>query len=477
MKKILNFIILFFALFLNRFDYFLKREFDSPPYEQIFFHLDFAGEKIDFDINILYLFLKKCILLPAILVLIIYFISRLFENKIKDKYILLLNISLLFIAIIMLLDRVSFFDSFKHQYYIDENYIYTDKVKAPIQKENLILIYVESLENSYREKHLFNKNLLENLDNQTQSWLSFPHYRQNYGGSFTMGAIVSTQCGIPLRPKSWYNKKLKKDKAVDGNELGEISLEFLPNAVCLGDILKKDGYTNLFLGGADSKFAGKDKFFKQHGYDLVMGRQEWEARGETEMNGWGLYDDLLFKNAKLELDKVYATGKPFNLTVLTVDTHHPYGFINPTCKKRGVENFTGIVECSADLVVDFLKYIEAKGYMKNTNVIVMGDHLAMSNTEIQKLKSLPQRTIYNKIYSPEPIALNRDTIFEVSMMPTILELLNYELPNHRVGLGASGISPQVPQEYRVETEPDGGAYLEVLLKSKSDLIGHFWGEQ
>lgn len=375
------------------------------------------------------------------------------------------------------MNRISFFKSYEYNNYIDKNYINTSQIKAPIKKDNLILIYVESLENTYQDNKLFTKNLLESLDNKTKNWTAFPQYKQNYGGGFTMGAIVSTQCGIPLRPASNYDKRLKKGDKILGNEIGEVNKQFLPNAVCLGDILKKDGYINIFFGGADSKFAGKGKFLKQHGYDVIFGRPEWEALGETSMNNWGLYDDILFKNAKSELDSIYATGKPFNLTLLTVDTHHPNGHLSQYCKNTGVVNLEGIVECTGNLLVDFINYIEAKGYTKNTNIIVIGDHLAMSNSLSHKLKTVKDRNIYNKIYSVNKIKINREKIYQISMFPTILSILNYEIPDGRLALGASGISTFVTKEYTVETEKNVSLRLTETLGSKSDLMKYFWSER
>lgn len=473
--KFINYLILFIALFFNRLEVFLKREFDSPSIEQILFHLDFAGEKIDYDIEILYMFLKRVVLIPLFLTLSIYLIQKVFKFNLNKKLIVILNIIILTISLVLLLNRISFFDTYKHENFIDENYFPTTSIKAPTKKDNIILIYVESLENSYREISLFDKNLILSLDEHTKDWTSFSRYSQNYGGNYTIAAIVSTQCGVPLRPSTWYNKKLKKADIIGANEIGNLSEKFLPNLVCLGDILKKDGYNNIFLGGADSVFAGKGKFFKQHGYDTVMGRTEWQARGETVMNAWGLYDEMLLKNAKLELDKAYDAGKPFNLTLLTVDTHHPRGYTSPECKKRGVENFTGIVKCNVDLLTEFLKYVEVKGYMKNTNIVIMGDHLAMTNSEIEKLKSLPERTIYNKFYTLKKVTPNRDRIYQVSMFPTILEVLNYEVPNGKLGLGASGFSPTVDKNYIVEkTKAD--IHLTEIFRSKSELMKYFWDE-
>ncbi|MEL5937757.1 phosphoglycerol transferase I, partial [Stenotrophomonas maltophilia] len=44
---------------------------------------------------------------------------------------------------------------------------------------------------------------------------------------------------------------------------------FLPKAVCLGDYMKQQGYTNHYLGGANCQFAGKGQFLASHCVDEV----------------------------------------------------------------------------------------------------------------------------------------------------------------------------------------------------------------
>jgi len=46
---------------------------------------------------------------------------------------------------------------------------------------------------------------------------------------------------------------------------------FMPDAVCLGDILKSRGYHLEFMGGANNEFAGKGLFYKNHGFVSVEG--------------------------------------------------------------------------------------------------------------------------------------------------------------------------------------------------------------
>lgn len=309
-------------------------------------------------------------------------------------------------------------------------------IKPPIsEKRNLVLIYVESLETAYRDENLFNKNLLSDLD--LIEGIEFKKYEQIFGTGWTMGAIVATQCGVPLRPSQDVIKFIKGD-GLDGNTLGESSDTFLRGFICLGDILKNNGYTNVFLGGASGNFGGKHKFFKSHGYDETFGREEWSSMGEKTMNFWGLYDDRLFELAKNKINELNSKNKLFNLTILTVDTHHPLGFLNPTCKVTFPKaNFENIVECNIKLVSEFVKYIIAN--YPNTDIVVIGDHLAMKNPVYDKLESSKPRTIYNKFIFQNKVQKNREILHHYSILPTILYGMGFEFKNGRLALGQSGL--------------------------------------
>ena len=48
---------------------------------------------------------------------------------------------------------------------------------------------------------------------------------------------------------------------------------------------------------------------------------------------WGHEDEILYKRAKKQLEQLSSSDKPFNLTMLTVDTHFPRGYKCRLCKR------------------------------------------------------------------------------------------------------------------------------------------------
>ena len=86
------------------------------------------------------------------------------------------------------------------------------------------------------------------------------------------------------------------------------------------------------------------EFLKKHKYHELYGRREWQAKGLNHMNEWGLYDNDLFAQAKIKLKSLHEEGKLFNLTILTLDTHCPHGYISEYCAQKGASNINGIIE-------------------------------------------------------------------------------------------------------------------------------------
>ncbi|MCH9755895.1 MAG: sulfatase-like hydrolase/transferase [Gammaproteobacteria bacterium] len=316
---------------------------------------------------------------------------------------------------------------------------FTDPSSIPFQTahtpKSLILIYAESLESSYQNTSLFDHDLLTSLTELKQPFISFKHFKQTAGADWTMGGIVASQCGIPLKLTTLFN----------GNDIGSNISHFLPGAVCLSDILATLGYHNVFLKGASLRFSGIDTFLKTHHYHEMLGKHEWLKQGyhTHQMTAWGLPDDLLFQEAKLKLKQLINTQKPFNLTLLTVDTHGVNGLLNHACAASGGKNFEDIIECSAHQVADFIHYVDNQGWSDQVTIVVMGDHLAMKNAAYSKLTAGQPRYIFNMIISQEPLEKNRDTIFHVDLFPTILTALDITWPgDNKLALGYSALTPK-----------------------------------
>ena len=162
--------------------------------------------------------------------------------------------------------------------------------------------------------------------------------------------------------------------------------------------------------------------------------------------------------------------KPFNLNVLTVDTHHPYGHLSPECSRRGHQDFEGIVECTADLVAEFVEYIIARGWLDRVAIVVQGDHLAMGNTSYDKLVTNPERRVFNLLINDNPkLTANTREVTHFDMLPTMLDLIGLQVKGGRAGLGYSAIGP-----VRAQRPPDHVDRMAEKLLDYSATYRELW---
>jgi len=464
-RLVIRFFVYFLAFFLVFAGLWVNRNFGEPSLEQILYHLQFGmSGLVDTDPLFVNSFIQEAILsalavavgLVIIEVSLAYYLIHQYkhhhtstafsffglEEFAKALYWLINHRAPLFTLIAAFTYFAVQFSLLTYTYqkfakdYFSENYLDPKKVNVTLKNpKNLVLIYVESLENSYQNKQLFGKNLLKSLDDI--GGVSFGNFRQAPGTNFTIAGITATQCGLPLKSITIY----------DGNGQGENIKFFLPNARCLGDILHDHGYHNVYMGGDALAFSGKGMFFKDHHYDEILGREELKGHlTKAQMNYWGLYDDVLLPKVKAKLIELHQAKQPFNLTFTTIDTHGPDGHFSKLCLKNNAKNFEDIVECTANQVTDFVNFMKKNGYLKDTNVVILGDHLAMYNPVYEdKLTTIQERHIYNQFISRKKIIKTRDHILHFDLFPTILEFIGFNVQGGKLGLGFSAITPKTPQ--------------------------------
>lgn len=259
---------------------------------------------------------------------------------------------------------------------------------APGTNKNIVLIYVEGLEQAYFDKEMFG-DLLPGLSALNAEGARFTNLRQVRGTGWTIAGMVASQCGFPLMTSA--------DQA-NNSTMASTDRPFA-DSVCLGDILQDKGYLNIFYGGADHRFAGKGNFLRTHGYAEVYGLEELAPRLEegAELNEWGLYDKQLFG---LALERIAAleaeSPSPWMVTLLTVDTHFPKGHPSPGC-----EPFTGTkdkisqaIYCTDQTLSKFVEQVQAITDPENTLIALFSDHLSFRNTLQDKVFSLEERRLW-----------------------------------------------------------------------------------
>lgn len=325
----------------------------------------------------------------------------------------------------------------------------------PHPQLNLVYIYGESLERTYFNNDAF-PNLAPEMNKLRSESVDFSHTMQLPGTDYTIAGMVASQCGIPLFAP------------FEGNASASVS-SFFPQNVCLGDILKNSGYQNYFMQGANLRFAGKDVFLRSHGFDHLYGSEELKSvvADPAYRNDWGFYDDTVLDEVWQKYEELSKSGQRFSLFTLTVDTHHPDGFVSRTCQRKKYEiggkvnqSFSA-VSCSQEHIAALIEKIKASPYFKNTVIVVSSDHLAMKNTAWDYLNKQDRNNLFMIIRGDKPqqevVGVKRSSLDNGATVLDILGGDNY------LGLGRSSLSGQSLAEVFLNMK-------EKVLAWKPDII-------
>lgn len=334
-----------------------------------------------------------------------------------------------------------FFDST----FIEENYIAPSNanLKFPEQKRNLIMIYLESMENTFLSKDLggyMNDNLIPELTKLADEGYVFSHTDNKLGGflpstgaGWSVAAMVNMGFGVPMKVPT------------DGNSYGTEG-NFLPGGTAIGDILHEQGYEQTLMFGADAAFGGLDHYFNLHGEFNIIDYKAAKEKGlipDDYYVWWGYEDDKLYEFAKDELTRLSEAGKPFHFVMETADTHAPEGYLSPKAEKKFSDQYSNTIYYSQAEAVKFVRWIQAQPFYENTTVILIGDHLTMASCISETVKDY-QRTCFNLILNPaedlrnlsEDRFRNRQWA-SFDMFPTMLSSIGVEIEGNKLGIGTN----------------------------------------
>lgn len=355
--------------------------------------------------------------------------------------------------------------------FIDDNYVNPASVSLtfPEQKRNLIYIFLESMENTYADQEnggAFEKNVIPELtalseENENfsgdQAVLNGGHVLT--GATWTIGAMFAQTSGLPL------------SIPIDKNSMSTQE-EFFPGLTTLGDILEDQGYRQCLLIGSDAAFGGRDLYFEQHGnYEIADYNYSLET-GEIPSDyyvWWGYEDKILFENAKNRLNELAAEDEPFNLTLLTVDTHFEDGYVCSECLDTFRDDqYSNVIACSSKQVAEFVEWVQEQPFYENTTIVISGDHLTMDSDYCNDVAEDYERKVYTT-YINSAVETESGTYREYSTFdafPTTLASLGVEIPGNQLGLGTNLFSDEetLVERYGVDETTAGLAQKSMLME-------------
>ena len=483
---LLIFLLLIFSFFLYFSLQYLLDNWEELTVEEILYHIKSpmggASE------GLVQLFILS-VLLPAVglsaLLIFFYFlpekkfplISRTIFFAKKKMYLgFCFFIALLFFSLTLIdaWDSISLGSYLSSQLrsskFIEENYVDPKGIELhfPEKKRNLIYIYMESTELTFMdEAHggAFPDNLLPEMTALSKEGEDFSGAGESRNGgialpgaTWTMGAIFAQSTGLPLKISIEQNS-MDSQKA------------FFPSVTAIQDILKEEGYTQKFLLGSVGYFGGRELYMKDHGDVKVEDFSYWKRKNKFPKDywvNWGFEDEKLYSYAREELSNLAKEDKPFNLTLLTVDTHFPDGYVCRLCQNNYPDNqYANVYRCASRQVTDFVNWIKKQDFYENTTIVISGDHPTMDRDFCDHVPKSYQRKVYTVFLNSAAKRKDRNKreYSTFDYFPTTLAAMGVEIPGNRLGLGTDLFSGE-----STLTEKFGKKEEKKELEERSDFM-------
>lgn len=339
---------------------------------------------------------------------------------------------------------------------------------------NLVLIFMESMESSFADTLIgggFDENYIPELCSLALQNTSFSNTTKLGGGydvpgtNNTILATIAKTFGFPVLNGKYYDGHL------------------IPGIKGLYTILKQHSYTNIYSKGTYGEFTNTEAFYLKHGIDNFYDYKDFKKAGvpvervvkflDFEQR---ITDKNLFETSKKILDTL-AKKQPFSYSLVTVSTHPPHGLYDKNCKEKpnstsDEDDFKATIKCSSQEAYEFVQWIKSQPYGRNTEIIILGDHLFMGKTLVEK--ATKDRRWINIFINPYINASNpkNRTFTSMDIFPSILESMGFIVPRHRLGLGTSLFSNEKTLSEKIGLNTLNEE-LSVMANSKNYLEKYF----
>ncbi len=138
-------------------------------------------------------------------------------------------------------------------------------------------------------------------------------------------------------------------------------------------VLKRDGYSTLFVYGGHGLFDSMRSYAVRNGYDRFIEQKHFAHPTFTTI--WGVCDEDIFARTIEECRALTGAGKPFFATALSVSNHKPYAYPkgripeDPGRRKREYA-----VRYSDFALGQFFRAARKEAFWTNTVFVVVADH-------------------------------------------------------------------------------------------------------
>jgi Phosphoglycerol transferase and related proteins, alkaline phosphatase superfamily len=302
----------------------------------------------------------------------------------------------------------------------------TYNLKGAAQGKNLIMIQVEALQGFTINNKVNEQEITPNLNKWANRSVYFDNlYYQIAAGGTSDAEFMTNNSLYPAPSGSAYF-------LYSGNEFNAMPKNF-----------KDSGYDTAALHGYQETFWNRNIVYKQLGFNNFYSEKNYNI---DENVGLGLSDKSFLNQS---IDKIKDLNKPYYAFLITLSSHFPYDdttkygdFNVGTYEGTLFGDYLKAIHYTDEQLGMFLDKLDKDGILKDSVVVLYGDHYAiprnheeelseflnktspMSDIEWAKLQKIPMM-----VHFPDESqkGVNNITAGQMDIYPTICNLFN--LPN------------------------------------------------
>jgi phosphoglycerol transferase MdoB-like AlkP superfamily enzyme len=145
------------------------------------------------------------------------------------------------------------------------------------------------------------------------------------------------------------------------------------NVETIARVLKRDGYSTLFLYAGHGTFDYIRSYSLRNGWDRLV--EESDFQNPAFRTAWGVSDEDLLQRGILEMRGLHDAGKPFFTSFMTVSNHRPFTYPkgripeDPDARQRD-----HAVKYADWSLGDFFDRARTQPFWTNTIFVVIADH-------------------------------------------------------------------------------------------------------
>ncbi len=216
-------------------------------------------------------------------------------------------------------------------------------------------------------------------------------------------------------------------------------------------ILRQHGnYTSAVFHGNVGTFWNRDDVYKNLGYNYFFD-QNYFSHDKNDHIGYGIKDKILFAESIKYLERMQ---QPFYTKFITVTNHTPFDMdeedLDPTFKTsdtsdKSINNYFETAHYLDQSIREFFDYLKKSCLIKNTMVVIYGDHYGLTNSENETLapivgessdtwnafNNVQMQRVPFMIHAPNLKGkIKHEVAGEIDVLPTILHLLGISNRNY-----------------------------------------------